>query len=253
MLKELSKLVYRAVCAIVRLFYRRPSIEGVENLPDRPCILVGNHAQMNGPIVAELYLPFPRAIWCAGEMMNLHEVADYAYRDFWSQKPKATRWLFRLVAHIIPPLSVSVFNNAHCIGVYRDQRIVSTIRTTLEHMKRGERIVIFPEHDAPHNHIVYDFQNRFIDVARMYHRQTGVAPSFVPIYFAPKLHRVVIGAPIPFDPQAPQADERSRLCAALMDAVTALAEQLPPHTVVPYRNIPKRLYPKNLPDEVTRS
>ena len=34
-------------------------------------------------------------------------------------------------------------------------------------------------------------------------------------------------------------------CAALTDAITALALSLPEHRVVPYRNIPKRLYPKN--------
>ena len=30
-----------------------------------------------------------------------------------------------------------------------------------------------------------------------------------------------------------------------MDSITALAESLPEHTVIPYRNIRKRDYPKN--------
>jgi hypothetical protein len=35
-----------------------------------------------------------------------------------------------------------------------------------------------------------------------------------------------------------------------MDSITALATELPLHTVIPYRNIRKRDYPKNKPLEV---
>ena len=34
-----------------------------------------------------------------------------------------------------------------------------------------------------------------------------------------------------------------------MDEITAIAESLPEHTVVPYRNIPKKDYPTNRPKE----
>ena len=36
----------------------------------------------------------------------------------------------------------------------------------------------------------------------------------------------------------------------MAEGITRLACSLPEHTVVPYRNIPKRLYPKNIPYEV---
>ena len=36
----------------------------------------------------------------------------------------------------------------------------------------------------------------------------------------------------------------------MKDAITEMAASLPEHTVIPYRNIPKRLYPKNIPIEV---
>ena len=37
---------------------------------------------------------------------------------------------------------------------------------------------------------------------------------------------------------------------ALMDDITRMAVSLPEHTVVPYPNIPKKDYPKNIPLEV---
>lgn len=243
--------VYFATAGLVTLFYRKPEIVGLENLPECPCIIVGNHAQMNGPIVAELYLPGPRAIWCAGEMMHLKEVPAYAYRDFWSKKPKAVRWFYRILSYVIAPLSACVFNNARCIGVYHDMRVATTLRETLQQMRQGVRIVIFPEHDVPHNHIVCDFQDRFIDLARMYHHQTGQAPAFVPMYVAPALRKTFLGKPILWNPDAPTDDERRRVKEALMAAITGIALAQPRHTVVPYPNVPRRLYPQNTPDEVS--
>ena len=241
--------VYRAVRGLVRAFYPRPRLVGTENLPEGACVIVGNHAQMNGPIVAELYVPGDRAIWCNGEMMTLRKVPDYAYRDFWSEKPRGIRWFYRLLSYAIAPLSVCVFNNAHCIGVYRDTRLLSTFRQSLARLGDGARLVIFPERDPPHNHILYAFQDRFIDLGRMYGRQEGRALAFVPMYVAPALRQVVFGAPIYYDrSNAPEA-ERKRVCEALQRAITDLACGLPRHRVVPYRNIPKKQYPMNLTDE----
>ena len=248
MIRRLSYWVYRAVVLLVRLFYPRPEIVGAENLPEGACVIVGNHAQMNGPIVADVYLPGDRAIWCAGEMMRLREVPAYAYRDFWSQKPVAVRWFYRLLSYIIAPLSVCLFNNAHCIGVDRDTRVLSTFHKTLARLEEGARVVIFPEIDPPYNRILYTFQDRFIALGRMYGRKTGKKLSFVPRYVAPNLRKTFLGEPIEYDPDARPNDELARVRDALMAAITEMAEAQPRHRVVPYRNIPKRDYPFNRTD-----
>lgn len=237
--------VYRATCGLARLFFPRPALEGLENLPEGPCVLVGNHAQMHGPVISELYLPFDRAIWCTGEMMHLKEVPAYAFKDFWSAKPAGVRWLYRILSYLIAPLSVCVFNNAHCIGVYRDARVMTTFRETLKALSEGTRMVIFPECAEKHNHIVYQFQDHFLALGRMYARQGGQKLAFVPMYTAPALGKVCFGPAVYYDPAAKPEEERLRVCAALMDGVTALAEALPRHRVVPYLNLPKREYPMN--------
>ena len=66
----LARATYRIIRGAVKLFYPRIHLEGWENVPDEPCFLVGNHCQMNGPIIGELYIPGDRANWCAGEMMK---------------------------------------------------------------------------------------------------------------------------------------------------------------------------------------
>jgi hypothetical protein len=244
-------VMFRIIKAAVQFFYPKTQVLGLEHLPQEPCIVVGNHAQLNGPIVGELYFPGPKKIWTAGQMMVWKEVPAYAFQDFWSQKPRWSHWYFRLVSYLITPLSVCVFNNASTIPVYHDMRLMTTFRTTLEALQAGENIIIFPEHDVKHNHIVYEFQDKFIDVAKLYYKKTGKALQFVPMYVAPKLKQTVLGAPVTFDPTADIKAERVRIAHALMEGVTDLACALPRHTVVPYRNMAKHLYPTNIPQEAT--
>ena len=220
-------------------------VEGLENLPEDGAVIVANHAHMNGPIAAELYLGDKRYTWCASQMMTLREVPAYAYQDFWSMKPWYTHWYYRLCSYLIAPLSVLVFNSANTIPVYHDARVMITFRQTLRLLREGAKIVIFPEHAVPHNNIVYDFQDRFIDLARFYYKKTGKSLPFVPMYIAPTLRRVLYGKPIRFDPAAPIESERARICRYLQEEITAIARSLPRHIVVPYRNIPKKDYPYN--------
>ena len=244
--------LYRFIKRILRLVYPTPAFEGLENLPNEPALIVSNHAQMHGPILFELYLPGTHYIWCAEQMMHRKEVAEYAYRDFWSQKPSSVRWLYKIAAHLIVPLAVLIFNNANTIPVYWDSRIVKTFRLTMEKLAEGANVVIFPEHDAKGNHIVYDFQQGFVDVARLYYKRTGQALSFVPAYAAPALKKVVIGRPVRFSPEAPTEQERARILEYLSEEITRMARALPRHRVVPYRNIPKKDYPMNDESEGTR-
>ena len=248
--KKKHNILYLIICALIRLFYREPAFVGTENLPEGPCVIVGNHSQIYGPVLGELYIPGRHWVWCAGEMMNWKEVPPYAFRDFWSGKPKWTHWFFKIASYVITPLAVCVFNNAHTIPVYHDTRLITTFRRTEEQLQQGCRVVIFPEHYDEHNNIVHDFQDKFIDLARFYYKKTGTELSFVPLYVAPRLDTLFFGEPMRFRADAPIEEERKRLCAYLMDAITEIAVAQPEHTVIPYPNVPKRLYPKNIPLEV---
>jgi len=158
--------------------------------------------------------------------------------------------VYRLLSHVITPLAVLIFNNAHTIPVYHDTRLITTYRESIALLKQGASMVIFPECYDEHNNIVHGFQDKFIDLARFYHKKTGTELSFVPLYVAPKLKTLFFGKPIRFHADQPITDERTRICNALMDAITEIAVSQPEHTVVPYPNVPKSQYPKNIPLEV---
>ena len=240
-----TSLMYKILRFFINLFFPNMKIVGLENLPGEPCILVGNHSQMNGPLMSELRLDIPHETWCAGDLMAWKDAAEYAFTDFWSFKPRWTHPFFRLLSWIVTPIAVCLFNNAHTIPVYHDARLRQTYRRSVDALADGESLVIFPEKNEKDNHILYAFQDKFVDTARFYHKKTGRRAPFVPVYVCPALKSVTIGRPTVFDPEAPIAEERTRICTYLRDEITVTAEALPPHTVVPYRNIRKRDYPKN--------
>jgi 1-acyl-sn-glycerol-3-phosphate acyltransferase len=245
-----GKMFYPLIKGTVRFFYPKIQVEGTENIPQGPAIIVANHAQMNGPIGCELYFPDNRYIWTAGQMMRLKDVPAYAFEDFWCQKPKWTHWFYRILSYLIAPFSVCIFNNASTIPVHRDGRILSTFKITVKLLGEGNRIIIFPEEDVKHNHIVYDFQTRFVDVAKLYYKKFGEELPFVPMYIAPSLKKMVIGKPIYFSSQTPIDEERERICKDLMESITQIACDLPRHRVIPYRNIPKKEYPFNKEESI---
>ncbi len=247
MSKTKFRPLYKFIKGIIRLCYPKIQVEGTENLPEEPCLVVGNHTQLHGPIGCELYFPGNRSIWCAGEMMHLKDVPSYAFQDFWSQKPKYTHWFYKILSYLIAPLSVCIFNNASTIGVYHDTRIISTFKNTVKCLSEGSNVVIFPEKDEKFNHIVYEFQDRFIDVAQLYYKKTGKELAFVPMYIAPNLKKMHLGKPIYYCAANAKEDERKRICDYLKAEITNIAVSLPKHTVVPYRNIPKKDYPTNIP------
>lgn len=249
--KGISYRCYRIIRWFVKLFYPKIQVEGEENLPRESCIVVGNHSQMHGPIACQLYFPGEAVIWCAGQMMTCKEVPAYAYQDFWSQKPKWLRPFYKLLSYVIAPFSACVFQNADTIGVYHDTRILSTFKKTVSCLQNGSRVIIFPEQDIPYNQILSQFQDKYIDIARLYYKKTGKALAFVPMYLAPNRKTIYFCKPIYFKPDQPIEEARREITDYLMESITRKAESLPLHKVVPYKNIAKKDYPYNTKNQVT--
>lgn len=245
--KQNKPLLYRIIYKIVSLVYPKIEIIGKENIPAEACIIVGNHCQMHGPICVELNFPGNRYTWCVGQLMNKKEAQAFAFMDFWSHKPKYSRWFFKILSHVAAPLIALVLSSAQTIPVYRDNRAVATFKITAKCLAEGATIFIFPEHAVPHNNVISDFQDRFIDVAKLHHKRTGHEICFVPMYLSPELHKLCIGKPTRFNSAAPLDEERQRIRHYLMDEASRMGLSLPPHTVIPFRPGSKKDYPKNTP------
>lgn len=236
---------YKIVKKIVKIMSPKYELIGTDNIPEEPCVVVSNHCQVYGPVAVQFYIPRPTSTWCTYEMTELKEVPAYAYADFWSFKPKWTKWFFKILSYIIAPLAVYVFRYADIVPVYKDIRLLSTFKASIEKLNSGENVQIFPECYDEYSHIVNSFQDRFVDLAKLYYVKTNKKLSFVPMYLSPKLKKIVYGKPIEYNPDNKVEEERSRICKYLMDEITKTATEMPLHRVVPYANMKKKDYPVN--------
>lgn len=235
-------LFFEFLVLLIRIFYRKRNFVGMENMPSEAAMYIGNHAQIHGPLTSQIFFPGYKYIWCIGQMMRMKKVPAYAYQDFWSKKPKSVRWFYKICSYLMAPICAYVFKNADTIGVYKDSRLMGTFRKTVRALENGANIIIFPEYEQEYNDIVCEFQDKFIDVARLYYKKTGKALSFVPMYNAAKLKTVALGTPIVFNPEADIEEERARICTYLKEEITRLAKELPAHKVVPYLNVGAKNY-----------
>lgn len=235
-------ILFKIIRFIVKIFYKKREFIGVENLPEEPSLIISNHAQIHGPLTCEIDFPTFKYVWCIGQMMNIKEVPSYAYQDFWSNKPKYIRWFFKICSYLMAPLASYIFTHADTIGVYKDVRVISTFKETVKKLEDGANIVIFPENPTKYNDIVNDFQEHFIDVARLYYKKTNKEISFIPMYIAAKLKKVAIGKPIKYNHELNIDEQRKIICEYLKEEITNLAKSLPVHNVVPYNNIGRKNY-----------
>lgn len=241
--KSRKPLLYRFIFWIFSVFYKKRRFIATHRIEGDAVIVVGNHAQANAPLTCELYFPAKKAIWCIGEMTKAKEVPAYAYQDFWSLKPKWIRWFYKLVSYIIAPLCAYIFSNADTVAVYKDARLMSTFKSSVQAMGEGKKVVIFPESREGYNQIINDFQDKFVAVAKLYYGRYKVCPTFVPMYNAAKLKAVIFGKPIRYNPNLGLDEQCEIICDHLKKEITRIAKLLPRHRVVPYANISKKDYP----------
>ncbi len=232
-------IIYKICAFFIKFSYKKNEYIGLENLPSKPCIVAGNHAQLHGPINAELYFPTKKLIWCDGPMMNKKEFPNYADNNFFGGRPSVFQ---KFLIKIITPIVASVFKSADALAVYRDMRIMKTYKATTDVLEEGVNVVILPECPEEFNEITNKFNEYFVDVARFYYKHTGKELEFVPMYYAKELKKTLFGKPIKFDAKAPIESERKRICEYLMGEITALAKTLPPHKVIPFNNVKKKDY-----------
>ncbi|MBQ6946417.1 MAG: hypothetical protein IJN42_00065, partial [Clostridia bacterium] len=156
-----------------------------------------------------------------------------------------------LGARIASGAVVPLMRSLKSVAVYRDSgEALKTMRQGLKYLEKGESLMLWPDVEYTGEYGEdFEIYSGFLFLGELYYKRTGKELSFVPLYIAPNLKKMYLGKPIQFSAAAPIAKERRRICDYLMKEITDIAVNLPEHTVIPYRNIPKKYYPKNIQTE----
>lgn len=224
----------RLLMLLIRpLYYHR--LLGRENaagLEDGTLVLVCNHGELYGPIVANLYIPISFRPWSINKMMEPEAIVRHIYENTALRQTWLPGSLKLPLTRLISPLCLWAFKSLEAIPVYRDdpRRLVQTFRQTVEAMQAGDNILLFPEHDRPEApgqrgyapEGVGELYTGFAMIAPAYYAKTHRRAVFLPIYASRQLRTLTIGEGVRYDPEAPATQEKLRIVHTLLGRMEAL-------------------------------
>ncbi len=145
-----GKWWFRLLKRLMTMRYKAPQfifLEGKEF--ENGSLILSNHEGTDAPMSLEMYLNKPLRMWGAHEMNSgLIKMYKYQTRVYYHEKKHWNLHLARLFCLIASPLTNLFYKGLNLISTYRDTRFIKTMRESLEAVKNGESVVIYPEDSA---------------------------------------------------------------------------------------------------------
>ena len=227
----------KLIIALLRPLYYHKVIgkEHLRGLEDGTMVLVCNHGELYGPVVANLYIPVTFRPWTIAEMMNRDVIIEHMYQGtMMRQKWLPESWK-RPILRIITPLLLWVFDSLEAIPVYRNdpRKLIGTFRETIDAMQAGDNILLFPENDTGHAvgergyalEGVGKLFTGFAMIAPLYYAKTKKKAVFIPVYASKKTRTVRIGQGIEYQPDNGANDKKMRIVDGLLSQMQAMYEE----------------------------
>jgi 1-acyl-sn-glycerol-3-phosphate acyltransferase len=185
-------LFVRIVRRILMTFKTRPTIILTEKqLPDK-AIYIANHSGAAGPLTISMYFPIHLVPWGAHPMTEHYfKRWQYLYYVFYRQKLKYSKVRSWILATLFGLISKALYNGVQLIPTYTDLRLKNTMNLSIDHLKIGNSLLIFPEdsEDGYHDHIK-DFHAGFIYLAEKYAQEESNHIPIVPLYYHKSLKEI---------------------------------------------------------------
>ncbi len=169
-----------------------------------PSIFVCNHNGALGPIGMCVCFELAKDTrpWINAQVLSVKETPNYVRHDFWWPRGKwYTRILDYTVPYIVALILPFILRGAASIPVYHDTRVMTTLKGSVECLKAGKHIMLFPEHPTDFGQYGDDVFSGFVSLGRLYYRRAGERVRFYPAYMDWKEKEIRVGPPIVYDPQ----------------------------------------------------
>ena len=143
-----KKLWFRFVKAVQRKFVKKPELIYLGKEISDGSLILCNHVGAVGPVVWELFMDNFR-FWATHEITE-GTVSIYRYLSqvFFLQKKHWNKAKARIVSFILAPFMCFYASGWELIPSYSDMRLSRTIKITMELLKDGCNVLIFPENSS---------------------------------------------------------------------------------------------------------
>ncbi|MGN0818688.1 MAG: hypothetical protein ACI4L9_06940 [Candidatus Coproplasma sp.] len=215
---------FAIVKLFIRPFYRRPElISECERVEER-AIFVSNHCAKRGAVIMELYLPVRNAKWGAHEMLGNYRSRRAYLRDvFYIKKKGFGKFRSSFLATFDAFFSIFFYRGMKFLPTYTDARFASTLNDSVEVLKDGTAVLVFPEDsDEGYKDVMEKFFPGFVMLADNYYRKTKTDLPVYPVYYSQSANRLIIGKPEYLHSLKEQGLDRNAVAELFKDKVNAL-------------------------------
>ena len=237
---KIYPLFYHIIKALVRPFIKKSKVIFEEEV-DRtdPVVFVSNHAMLHGPINMLYSFPYKNyRPWTTFKLCFCKEVPKHIMTDAFPKSKGLARFFLTFFSYLLTPLIVYVFRAIESIPVYTAPKILITYKKTIQTLKEGKDIYVFPESPEYDDNckFVQKFHTGFTGFMKEYYRETGKCIKFYPLYVCHEHHVISVGKPEVFDPdfKGDQKEQMRLISQKLQYKIEALAQKLPPHKFIVY-------------------
>ncbi len=223
-IKQKRKWWFRLLKKIMKCRYKEPKFVFLGKQFGTGSIILSNHEGTDAPMSLEIYANAPLRMWGAHEMNSgLIKMYKYQTRVYYHEKKGWNLGIARLFCLIASPLTNLFYKGLNLISTYRDARMISTIRQSIEAIENGENIVIFPE-DSTNGYLteLEGFHPGFVLLCERLKKQGIDVPIYV-TYFRKSDRSYIIDEPILYS-SISEGKTKEEIAKALLDRCNELGK-----------------------------
>ena len=205
--------------------YKKPNFVYLGEEIGEGGIILSNHEGTDAPMSLEIYLDRPIRMWGAHEMNSgLIKLYKYQTRVYYHEKKHWNLHLARLFCLIASPLTNLFYKGLNLISTYRDTRFRKTIRESVEALKEGYNIVVFPEDSAKgYLEVLEGFFAGFVMLAETCKKQGMDLPIYV-TYFRKKDLTYIIDKPVLYSELCKDGATKEEIAKQLVERCNELGQ-----------------------------
>ncbi len=196
-MRKKRKWWFRLIKKITTCKYKQPTFVFLGEKFEKSSIVLSNHEGTDAPMSLEIYYDAPLRMWGTYQMNSgLKKMYKYQTRVYYHEKKGWNLHLARLFCLLASPLTNLFYKGLDLISTYQDGRFLITLRESVNALKDGDNIVIFPE-DSKNGYLpeLEGFYHGFASLAELCERK-GVDAPIVVTYFKKKERIYVIDKPV---------------------------------------------------------
>ena len=218
----MGKRFYKLAGATVRLFSHRMKTEWETPFEEGPCVFVVNHAGNHGPVDMCAKFPLRDKLhpWVNSEMLSAKEIPGYARKSRWWKPDGFFAPLLNVtVPYIAAALMPAFMKSIPYVPVYRDQRIMLTLRQSVRILQKDHYLLLFPEIPVPGKNASRHINTGWLRLGQVWYKASGRMLKMYPVHVDNKNHLFRVAAPVYYDPARRFSEQEKELAEKLTKGI----------------------------------